>query len=156
MSNDIMHPDIELFDKLRAGLLDDEPATVDRLRRHLAECTQCRARGDWSWVTDRMAAAHTVSDTDLAGMRARAIAEGSTRHHHRVTAGPLAVAASLAAVFALTVLVVPEGSRTPDKPHRVEALAETPDLYENIDFYLWLADRPNGTGQRDRSFDQQS
>ena len=38
------HPDTELLDRLRAGLLDDSIELKDRLEHHLVACPQCRSR----------------------------------------------------------------------------------------------------------------
>ncbi len=156
MNSNIKHPDIDLVDKLRAGLLDDQPGLADTLRRHLMDCATCRRLGDWTWITRLLDAAHPPLDARLAGIRREALSKGGTRRPHRVTAGPLAVAASLAAVFVLAVVLMPPHARTPGGSQARQAVAEPPDLYENIDFYLWLADHHDNAGESSHSVDHAS
>lgn len=155
MNSNSKHPDIELFDRLRAGLLDDEPALAGELQRHLADCAHCRGRTDWNRISEILNASCPVPEARLAQSRRAALSGRTTAPHRRIAAGPLALAASFAAVFILGVLLMPGHVPSPGKPD-TQALADAPDLYENLDFYLWLTDHQGNVGGSGRISDQSS
>jgi anti-sigma factor RsiW len=140
------HPDTELLDRLRAGLLDDEVEMKTRLERHLAACPQCRTRlhawehlgrdalGAWPVTDDRLSAGlkHARKQAMTAGRRSRII-----RHPLLATAAMLllAVSAGLWTLRHEFVDTVPMTARNSE---------QVPDLYEDLDFYLWMANQGDG------------
>ena len=114
------HPDSEQLDSLRAGLLDNDPELKAGIETHLGSCTACRKH------------------YDLAGHLLPGELPVDTRpSRHRLL--PFAVAAALALVAVL--LVKPSLQDDPPDTRMAQTAQETtPVLYEDLDFYLWLAD----------------
>jgi len=157
MNSELKHPDIERFDELRAGLLDDRPQLQAELRAHLATCELCRRRADWAPVTGQLAAVEASTSARLSKARTHALDAGRARRHHlHLARGPLAVAASVAFVAVLAVHNMPWNHSAQPPTRTAQAMADGPDLYENIDFYLWLADQQKGSGESGRSNDHRS
>lgn len=129
------HPDSEQLDRLRAGLLDDsDPQQRARLETHLRECSTCRRAYDWP---ARLAGLETP-DAQLDALRRRATAGGRTRRHQRLL--PLAAAAALALAAVGLVSLLPSPSSPPAPQVASGERTPVPELYEDLDFYLWLAD----------------
>lgn len=130
------HPDTEQLDRLRAGLFDDDPQRRIRLEQHLQQCEHCRRAYDWP---ARLAGLEAVAETRLDALRRQALAGAPSRRRHRRLL-PLATAAAMALVAVGVVSLLPS-PQTPPAP-RIAASDPTrvPDLYEDLDFYLWLAD----------------
>jgi len=156
MNSNTQHPKLELLDKLRAGLLDDAPDLSSELHRHVETCAVCRRQSDWGGLVRRLGAAHPLPEARLAVIRRQALHHGRTSHRHSPATGRLALAASLAAIFVVTFALLPHGTRAPDARQPGQAVAESPDLYENIDFYLWLADHHENTPGGQHSGDRTS
>ncbi len=134
------HPDPARLDRLRSGLLDDDPAGKTRLLEHLAACGDCRRRFE-AWDGLARALKDTSFDTPVLsrslGARRRAALAGyaATRPVHR--APRYALAAALAALFiGAGVFLVFERPAEQVPPALTQA--DVPDLYADLDFYLWL------------------
>ncbi len=129
------HPDSEQLDRLRAGLLDDDPALKAALEAHLANCERCSERHDWRGGLTPGALPFSPPRERLENIRAQVLAHPVERR--RLV--PLAVAAALALVA--MVLVRPALQDDPGQTRVAETrMDSTPVLYEDLDFYLWLAD----------------
>jgi anti-sigma factor RsiW len=138
------HPDTELLDRLRAGLLDEDLEMKARLERHLAACPSCRERlNAWEHLgRDALGAWAVTEDSLSAGLgaaRQRALAAG--RHRRFVSRRPLLATA------AVVLIAVSAGLWTlrhefVDTVHvTAQNSAGVPDLYEDLDFYLWMANQ---------------
>jgi anti-sigma factor RsiW len=136
------HPDLEQLDRLRAGLLDDRPQEKALLEAHLAGCDACQARTS-SWAQLGPGALGPDLDPatirrDLRAARARALDSSAPRHRHAFA--PYATAALL--LIAVTVGIwTGQHWLQPQPQLTVQAQQEVPDIYEDLDFYLWLADQ---------------
>jgi len=130
-----IHPDDELLDRLRAGLLDDEPALKAKIETHLGQCASCRKRYNGS---GHLHPGKLAIDTPTAQLdRFRQLALGATARPSRRLPYAIAVALALVAV----VLIKPALQDDPATTRLAQTPPEaTPVLYENLDFYLWLAD----------------
>ena len=135
MSMHESHPDSEQLDRLRAGLLDDEPALKAEIETHLDECNACQKRYNWSGALQPGKLPVDAADEQLDQIRRRALESPATRH----TLLPIAVAAALALVA--VILVKPSLQNSQPETQLAQTPAEeAPVLYEDLDFYLWLAD----------------
>jgi ferric-dicitrate binding protein FerR (iron transport regulator) len=134
MNRSEQHPESALLDQLRAGLLDDKPEQRAELQKHLQYCEQCRHVYEWP---TRLRQAIPAMDSRLDELRTRALTAPSVRRFRPLV--PLAAAAALAVVAIALVNLQPD---TPNDTPQVAASspATVPDLYEDLDFYLWLAD----------------
>jgi len=129
------HPDTELLDRLRAGLFDDEPQQRTRLEQHLQQCTDCRRAYDWP-----ASLKSAVPDAELDALRKQALAKPAHRGY-RLVALAAAAALAVAAVGLVSLLPSPQAPA----PRVATSRQNVPDLYEDLDFYLWLADH-KGSG----------
>ncbi len=135
------HPAGELLDRLRCGLLDDDPRERARLEQHLRHCADCRRAYDWP---NTLLAAGDIPEARLQRLRRHAL-NAPVRRARRLL--PLAAAAALIVAVAGLVNLSHQSASSP--PARVAAGGQkVPDLYEDLDFYLWLADHK---GNRDSS-----
>lgn len=138
------HPGSLLLDQLRAGLLDHQPDTKTRLLEHLRGCPYCRQQ---AVAMDGLVASQRLGpDPRLAHqLRARRMAALTGATPRQPTPRRLAPAFALAVVVAVSVGV---GGFLELKPAQApQPLAQTgsdnvPDLYADIDFYLWLSNHP--------------
>ena len=138
MNRHNLHPDTELLDQLRAGLLDDDPVEKAELEAHRADCKSCRQGYDWSGGLRPGALAVPDPSARLDQARRRALqSAGHGRRLRRLI--PVAVAASVALVAVLLVKPALEPDAGNNQLARSEN-GEVPELYEELDFYLWLAD----------------
>ena len=134
------HPDSELLDQLRAGLLDEEPARKAALESHLEQCSACRQRHNWPAA---LQAADPALDRRLDQARQQAMqAHGKTALRRFA---PLAAAAAVALVAILLVQPTPQPG---PQNTQVAGSTEVPEIYEDLDFYLWLTEH---NGSRDSS-----
>ena len=138
MNRPDQHPDTEILDRLRAGLLDENPSQKAALETHLQQCETCRRACHWpvaalqpnSTQSERLA-------RQLDRARHRALQAPAKTSLRRFT--PLLAAAAIALVAVLVVkpLQSPESEET---QLAVTGPGAVPDIYEDLDFYLWLAD----------------
>lgn len=121
----------EQLDRLRAGV--DEQALW---ASHLGACTQCQARFH-AWRGLRPAPGDALAG-ELAARRAAALTQAQTGSAHPRWYYP-ALAATLAAVsIGLWMFLSPVAPTTvgvADRGHTEAA----PDVYADLDFYLWLS-----------------
>jgi hypothetical protein len=135
------HPHTERLDRLRAGLLDDDPAGKNRLLAHLAACDPCRRRIEaWNGLARALndAALDAPSLARELAARRRAALAGRSATRAAVSRAPrYALAATLAALLAGAGVFL--ALERPAERVAATAQAEMPDLYADLDFYLWLA-----------------
>jgi anti-sigma factor RsiW len=134
------HPDTVLLDRLRAGLLDEAEEDRSRLQRHIETCPQCRAYLD-GWKQLGPTALGPKLDpaavtNQLRQLRQQALASAKRprlRHY------PLLASAALL-LIAVTVGLWTIQYQDSDAPRMTAQSTEAvPDLYEDLEFYLWLA-----------------
>ncbi|MGB5260321.1 MAG: hypothetical protein WBO34_07335 [Gammaproteobacteria bacterium] len=137
------HPDTELLDRLRAGLLDDRPEEKAVVEQHLTSCEQCRTHtGIWQQLDPnalgpRMDGAGI--GTALEAARRQALARSGNSHARRRSLLPYAAAATLVLAVTVGLWTSRPGIDTTDM---VADTGQTvPDIYEDLDFYLWLANQ---------------
>jgi hypothetical protein len=137
MNRPDQHPDSDVLDQLRAGLLDDDVSRKAEVEAHLRLCRNCRQRYDWPAALR----ADDERSRDLDGRLnlARRQALASTKKSALRRFAPLAAAAAIAliAVLAVRPLQSPDEQQTRVAGTRPAAV---PEVYEDLDFYLWLAD----------------
>ena len=134
------HPTDRQLDELRVGILDERSTDhAAALRAHVTECAVCAARvGLWDQTKDTLSIERAGIRHALRARRAAALAGKGAIITRPVRWGlPMALAAGVAAAaLGLGVLLY-----TPDNTDdgQLAAVAvEEPDLYTDIDFYLWL------------------
>jgi len=140
------HPDPETLDRLRAGLLDEQPAEKAALESHLGACESCRAQLS-AWTRIAAAAMQDQPDPgrlqrDLQHARSRALAAGRSQAagRHRFGFVPYATAALLLIAVSFGVWNYQHDSA--GGLQETPAVAQSvPDIYEDLDFYLWLANQ---------------
>jgi len=138
----LQHPDLEQLDRLRAGLLDDRLDEKSALEAHLAHCAACEAQFD-SW--EQLGPGALGPALDPAALRrdlraARTLALDSSVPRQRHALAPYATAALLLIAVTLGVWTGHDWLQTPPQ-QTVQAAHEVPDIYEDLDFYLWLANQ---------------
>lgn len=132
------HPDTELLDRLRAGLLDQEPAQKARLEAHLESCETCRRRAERVAQLQPDATALQNLERRLDQARQRAMQMPRRASLPRLV---VPVAAAAAVALLAVILVDPLQQEAPSEPQLADSTAvEVPELYEELDFFLWLAD----------------
>jgi hypothetical protein len=129
------HPDSELLDRLRAGLFDDQPQLRARLEQHLQQCPECRRAHNWP---GNLLDSGTLPDAQLDTLRRQALAHPAAHWQHRLLPFAAAAALALAAVGLISYLPSPDSPPAPQVA--VSEQGNVPELYEDLDFYLWLAD----------------
>jgi anti-sigma factor RsiW len=135
------HPDLEQLDLLRAGLLDDTPDEKTALETHLAGCPECRAQsGHWQNLAAIVNAPLQDASMEADLYRARQAALAAESHTSRWSIAPYAVAAALLVAVTLTMIGLPTGKVSSPSVTTQTAQA-IPDTYEDLDFYLWLANQ---------------
>lgn len=137
MSGPDQHPASELLDQLRAGLLDENPSQKAELKAHLQECQTCRQSYDWPGAlgSDDAQIQHLVRQLD--GARRHALLAPGKTALRRFT--PLAAAAAIALVAVLVVKPLQSPDTDETRLAGTTSVA-VPEFYEDLDFYLWLAD----------------
>lgn len=164
--NAMSHPTVNELDRLRAGLLDSDPASREALTAHLAACSECRRHlAGWQQLRESVRRADgdewTASNTAraLRARRMQALAGHASGAHSGL--GRYAVWGS-AAVAALVLVVAGVNFRTLFAPPGVApatmAAATAPasapaqdDVYADLDFYLWLSKQADANTSNDRS-----
>jgi anti-sigma factor RsiW len=138
------HPDLEQLDLLRAGLLDNASDEKAALELHIAGCPECRAQSEnWqrlSGIMESPLMAESLQD-GLRYARQAALTAKSANGRWLVTS--YAVAAVLLVAVSAGMLTMLTGEMT--SPATTTQTAQTiPDTYEDLDFYLWLANQDEG------------
>jgi anti-sigma factor RsiW len=138
------HPDLEQLDLLRAGLLDNAPDEKAALELHIAGCPECRAQSEnWQRLAGIMESPLMAESLQegLRYARQKALTEKSGNGRWLVTS--YAVAAVLLVAVSAGMLTLLTGEMT--SPAITTQTAQTiPDTYEDLDFYLWLANQDEG------------
>ena len=143
------HPDSETLDRLRAGLLDDRAEEKAAIEAHLATCEHCRATADiWQQLDPNALGPevdHAELEQALAAARRQALSQGSSSATHVRRLLPYAAAATLVLAITVGLWTIQPGVDTNGMlGDNTEAV---PDIYEDLDFYLWLATQEdNNTG----------
>ncbi|MFL6652030.1 MAG: hypothetical protein ACJ8J7_12170 [Sulfurifustaceae bacterium] len=145
------HPSAADLDRLRAGLLDPEPAVRERLSAHVRTCPVCQERvGLWPHLIEQLegASAERGLVGRLAVRRERALRGERTQTRRRAPFAFALAAAVAAAAIGLGIFFFNDDDMAPADP---VAATNSPDLYADIDFYLWLMEKqesqdasPNG------------
>jgi hypothetical protein len=137
MNRPDQHPDTEWLDQLRAGLLDDNPARKSALETHLKHCAKCQELHTWpdALVADSQQADRLKERLDRA--RQQALARPAKTPLRRLV--PFATAAAIALI---AIVSVNQWQQTQPAQTQVakSTNGEVPEVYEDLDFYLWLAD----------------
>jgi len=133
MNKSEQHPDSVVLDQLRAGLLDDASLQKKDIEQHLQHCDRCRRVYAWP---DSLHAARPELDGRLDALRATATATRPIRRLRRFV--PLAAAAALALLAVALINLQPAPKNA--GPRVADRGQTEPDLYEDLDFYLWLAE----------------
>ncbi len=143
------HPDSAQLDQLRAGLLDDSSTTKSKLLEHLRDCASCRLQA--ATIDTLVATQRHQPDPRLAQQlrtrRMAALAGDAAQRPHQPATRWLAPAFALAAVVAVVIGVGGYLELNPVPGQAPQELAQTvnddvPDVYADIDFYLWLSNHP--------------
>lgn len=141
------HPDTELLDRLRAGLLDEDLESKARLEHHLAACPSCRERANaWDHLgRDALGAWPVMDDALSVGLRrARQQALAAGRQQRLVSRRPLLAAAAVLLIALSAGLWTLRHEFVDTVPVTTAKNGEgIPDLYEDLDFYLWMAKQGN-------------
>ena len=140
MTEMTQHPTSEQLDRFRAELLDQE--TSSALKVHVQHCSQCQqALAGWAALQEQAEASMPDKQQVAAQLKiARNDALSSLSYNRNPFFQPaMAVAASVALVASLA-LWQPWSSIAINPGQMVQLQEETtPELYEDLDFYLWLA-----------------
>ncbi len=143
------HPDSTQLDQLRAGLLDHSPAAKAQLLEHLRDCATCRQQA--ATIDTLVATQRHQPDPRLArqlhARRMAALAGDAVLRPRQPAARWLAPAFALATVVAVAIGVGGFLELNPAPATAPQELAQAanddvPDLYADIDFYLWLSNHP--------------
>ncbi len=137
MNRHNLHPDTELLDRLRAGLLDDAPDRKRELEAHLEHCQHCRQRYDLGGNLGVGLLGIPDPRQGLERARQRALQATPRAPARRLAPFAVVAAAALVAVLLVKPALEPESdsARLASNGNK-----EVPELYEDLDFYLWLAD----------------
>ena len=136
------HPDPEQLDQLRAGLLDDQADVKASLESHVEQCPSCQSLlNNWQQLGPGALGPQLGPqslDRSLQQARQQALETPDARLSR--TFMPYATAA-------LFLIAVSIGFWVTGPEYRETTLAtadrgrDVPGLYEDIDFYLWLAEQ---------------
>ncbi len=135
------HPDSAELDLLHAGLLDEMAEQKASLLHHLATCERCCLRaGRWKQIAHGDTAEDTSLSRQLRERRHLAIEGRASKRSHRQVKTRFVVSAVAAAVFLSLGTFLGLGIWHPHQPTPSIARADNvPDLYSDIDFYLWVS-----------------
>ncbi len=136
------HPDPEQLDQLRAGLLDDQADAKAALEEHVEQCASCQSLlTNWQQLgpdalgpqLDPESIGHSLQQARQQALNTRDARQPRTLMPY-ATAALLLIAVSIGFWIAQpeyreTTLVTANQGQT------------VPGLYEDIDFYLWLAEQ---------------
>jgi hypothetical protein len=146
------HPDPEQLDQLRAGLLDDQADVKAALESHVEQCPSCQSLlNNWQQLGPAALGPQLEPeslDHSLQQARQQALRTPDARPSR--TFMPFATAA-------LLLIAVSIGFWIAEPEHKETTLATTdqgqdvPGLYEDIDFYLWLAGENGNSINREES-----
>ncbi len=135
------HPDDRQLNLLRAGLLDDIAQDKASLLLHLEECLDCRNRAArWNAIARTKSGAYDRLSRELRERRRLAIQGQQSARGRRQATMRLAFAGIAATlVLALGTVIGLQVWRPPAPVQNVAQADNVPDLYSDIDFYLWVS-----------------
>jgi anti-sigma factor RsiW len=142
------HPDPEQLDRLRAGLLDESAAEKAALEKHLDTCTTCRNQLEgWTqlgrtMMDSQLPAGALQQDLQLA----RRTALQSHRSRHARGFAPYATAAALLIAVTIGLWSTIQPGDESQQLLTAQSVETIPDSYEDLDFYLWLANQEGNGG----------
>ncbi len=144
------HPEPDQLDRLRAGLLDDQPEEKAALEAHIAGCEICQERDNWQLLQPGALGPDLNTDAlqqSLRNARRQALQTGSQHRHHGFV--PWASAALLLVAVSIGIWTL-----QPDTGSQQQIASQDsqmiPDIYEDLEFYLWLANqKDNGNADED-------
>jgi hypothetical protein len=144
------HPEPDQLDRLRAGLLDDQPAIKTALEAHIAGCTACQERCNWQVLHPGALGPdlenHTLRQS-LRNARRQALQSGSQPRSYRFI--PFASAALLLVAVSIGIWTLQQ-DHGEQQQIAAQDTGTVPDVYEDLDFYLWLANQEdNGSTDED-------
>ena len=136
------HPDPEQLDQLRAGLLDDQADVKKSLESHIELCPSCQSLfNSWQQLGPTALGPQLGEESlgrSLQQARQQALSDAGTRHARTFT--PYATAALLLIAVSIGFWMT-QTEHLDTQLATVEYTQDVPDLYEDIDFYLWLAEQ---------------
>ncbi len=139
------HPTMKQLDEWRAGLFDEMPDIKQSIMEHISNCSACHRQtllGQelGARIEHDSRADARLSDALKRGRR-QALAGGSAPRRSRVDRMRLAYGAALVAlVLGFGVFTYQDGG-SPILPASQQAAESVPDIYADLDFYLWLLRR---------------
>jgi len=133
------HPSAAEFDKLRSGLLDSDPTRRTAVLAHVNACATCQQQ-EALWPRLLHALDQQAADRGIAGALA-ARRHKALRSARRARPRPAYLGLAIAAT--ITAIAIGIGTlflNDTKDPTSVVAAVESPapDLYADLDFYLWL------------------
>jgi len=138
------HPSTVELDALRAGSLDSDPDRRAAVLAHLGHCAACQTQNAL-WPQVRRTLDQQTANDDVAGalaVRRHRALKGVRRASSRPVYFRFAVAAALTAIaIGIGSVFFIETERPETTVAAVEA--QSPDLYADLDFYLWLMHNPS-------------
>ena len=135
------HPEPDQLDRLRAGLLDDQPAVKIALEAHVAGCTTCQERSNWQVLHPGALGPDLDSDAlrqSLRKARRQALQSSSRPRYYgfaRYASAALLLVAVSVGIWTL------QQDNSSQQQMVVQDTGTVPDIYEDLDFYLWLANQ---------------
>jgi hypothetical protein len=143
------HPDTELLDRLRAGLLDNSIEIKDQLEHHLHACPLCRSRlHAWEHLGRDTMGAWPVADKKLSvGLKQARRQALTTEQPRRMTRYQVLATAAVLLIAVSAGLWTLRHEFVDTMPMMARTSEEVPDLYEDLDFYLWMANQGNDKTQ---------
>jgi hypothetical protein len=144
------HPEPDQLDRLRAGLLDDQPEAKATLEAHIDGCAICQERNNWNLLRPGALGLDLDKDTlqqSLRHARRQALQTGSLHRRHGFV--PYATAALLLIAVSIGVWTLQPENNSPQQMSAQDTRM-IPDIYEDLEFYLWLANqKDNGNGDEE-------
>lgn len=160
------HPTTIELDRLRAGLLDNDPSAREALMAHLATCDACRQHLDGLQLSRKLARHLDADAWTTQALRARrlqalaghasGVRSGFGRYAARYTVWGSATAMALVLVIAGVNFRTMFSSPAPE-PTTIAGTAEPAtaaaqdDVYADLDFYLWLSKQSDAEPSNGRS-----
>jgi hypothetical protein len=135
------HPEPDQLDRLRAGLLDDQPAVKTALEAHVAGCNTCQERSNWQVLHPGALGPDLDSDALRQSLRkARRQALQSRSRPRRYGFARYASAALLLVAVSVGIWTLQQDNGN-QQQMAAQDTGAVPDVYEDLDFYLWLANQ---------------
>jgi len=142
------HPESEQIDLLRAGLLDDATEHKASVLRHLENCRDCRNRSArWQQIAGGESREGDALSRQLRERRRLALdGKGSARTRRQTTARLVLTGIAAAMILAIGTVIGLQVWRPQTPTPNVAQATKVPDLYSDIDFYLWVSHEDTSNG----------